>query len=99
MSARTEIVSSGVNFGTIQLLPGGQLILLMADHQTTGGFPRVAQVITADHSKLAQKKPGDVIRFKFTDLQTAEKLLVKQDRHLLQLQNACAFRLQEFINQ
>ncbi|MCU0237873.1 MAG: biotin-dependent carboxyltransferase family protein, partial [Pyrinomonadaceae bacterium] len=37
-----SLVSSAVNFGTIQLLPDGQLIILMADHQTTGGYPRIA---------------------------------------------------------
>jgi len=37
-----ELVSSPVNFGTIQMLPDGQLIVLMADHQTTGGYPRIA---------------------------------------------------------
>jgi antagonist of KipI len=93
-----ELVSSGVNFGTIQLLPGGQLILLMADHQTTGGYPRIAHVITAHHHKLAQMKPGDIISFQLTDLSTAENLLVKQQQHLLQLQNACKFRLQEYLN-
>lgn len=97
VNTNEEVVSSGVNFGTVQLLPGGQLIVLMADHQTTGGYPRVAHVITADHSKLAQMKPGDAIRFKVTDLPTAENLLIKQHQHLLQLQNACIFRLQEFI--
>ena len=92
------MISSGVNFGTIQLLPGGQLIVLMADHQTTGGYPRVAHVITAHHHKLAQMKPGDMIRFRFTDMPTAENLLIKQQQHLLQLQNACNFRLQQYIN-
>ena len=93
-----EVVSSGVSFGTVQLLPNGQLIVLMADHQTTGGYPRVAHVITADHSKLAQMKPGDAINFKFTDLPAAENLAIKQQQHLLQLQNACIFRLQQFMN-
>ncbi len=93
-----ELVSSGVSFGTLQLLPGGQLILLMADHQTTGGYSRIAHAITAHHHKLAQMKPGDTIRFQLTDLSTAENLLVKQQQHLLQLQNACKFRLQEYLD-
>ena len=93
-----ELISSGVSFGTLQLLPGGQLILLMADHQTTGGYPRVAHAITAHHHKLAQMKPGDTIRFQLTDLVTAENLLIKQQQHLLQLQNACKFRLQEYLD-
>lgn len=93
-----EIVSSGVSFGTVQLLPDGKLIILMADHQTTGGYPRVAHVISAHHSRLAQMKAGDKIRFHLTDQQTAEQLFLKQQQHLLQLQNACKFKLQEFLS-
>lgn len=92
-----EIISSGVSFGTVQLLPDGKLIVLMADHQTTGGYPRIAHVISAHHAKLAQMKAGDKIHFHFTDHRTAEELLIKQQRHLQQLQNACTFRLNEFL--
>ena len=95
---REEIVSSAVNFGTVQLLPDGKLIILMADHQTTGGYPRVSHVISAHHKKLAQMKAGDKIRFRLTNQQTAEKLFIKQQQHLQQLQNACTFRLQEYLN-
>ena len=55
----------------------------MADHQTAGGYPRVAQVITAHLSILAQKKPNDVIRFKMTTLEEAEKKIVNQKKYLL----------------
>lgn len=92
-----EIVSSGVSFGTIQLLPDGKLIILMADHQTTGGYPRIAHVITAHHSKLAQMNSGDVIHFQFTDQKKAEQLYIKQQQHLQQLQNACMLRLKEYF--
>jgi len=92
-----EIISSAVSFGTVQLLPDGKLIILMADHQTTGGYPRIAHVISAHHSKLAQMKAGDKIHFRLTDQQTAEELYIKQQHHLLQLQNACTFRLQEYF--
>lgn len=93
-----EVVSSGVSFGTVQLLPDGKLIILMADHQTTGGYPRVAHVISAHHSRLAQMKAGDKIHFRLTDQSKAEELLIKQQRHLQQLQNACKFRLEEFLH-
>jgi antagonist of KipI len=93
-----ELISSAVSFGTTQLLPDGQLIILMADHQTTGGYPRVAHVISSYHSRLAQMSTGDKIRFCFTNQQTAEELLIKQQQHLLQLQNACTFRLEKYIN-
>ena len=98
MDVNEEVVSSAVNFGTIQLLPGGQLTVLMADHQTTGGYPRLAHVISAHHSKLAQLKPGDTIRFRFVTMSTAEELLIKQHKHLVQLKNASVFRLQEYLN-
>ena len=71
-----ELVSSAVNFGTVQLLPDGHLIILMADHQTTGGYPRIAHVITAHLPKLAQLRPSDTIQFKWTDLEEAEQLLI-----------------------
>ncbi|HVE60275.1 MAG TPA: biotin-dependent carboxyltransferase family protein, partial [Chitinophagaceae bacterium] len=54
-----SLLSSAVNFGTIQLLPDGRLIILMADHQTTGGYPRVAHVISGDLSLLAQTNPNE----------------------------------------
>ncbi len=92
-----ELVSAAVNFGTVQLLPDGKLIILMADHQTTGGYPRIAHVITAHHSRLAQSKAGDKIHFKLTNLQKAEELLIKQQQHLQQLRNACTFRLEEYL--
>jgi antagonist of KipI len=92
-----EVISSAVSFGTIQLLPDGQLIILMADHQTTGGYPRVGHVIAANHSGLAQMRAGEKVCFRLVGQQIAEDLLLKQQQHLLQLQNACKFRLEEFI--
>ena len=97
-TVKEEVVSSAVDFGTIQLLPGKQIIILMADHQTTGGYPRVAHIISAHHSKIAQMKAGDEIYFRLTDQQSAENLLIEQHQHLLHLQNACKFKLEEFLN-
>ena len=98
-TTKDEVISSAVSFGTIQLLPDGKLIILMADHQTTGGYPRVGHIISAHHSKLAQLKGGDKIQFRLTDLQNAEDLFINQQQHLLQLQNACSFRLKEYFKQ
>jgi antagonist of KipI len=93
-----EVVSSAVSFGTVQLLPDGKLIILMADHQTTGGYPRIAHVISAHHSRLAQLRAGDKLYFRLIDPATAEDLFIKQQQHLHQLQNACTFRLQEYFH-
>lgn len=93
-----QLVSSAVCFGTVQLLPSGQLIILMADHQTAGGYPRIAHVISAHLPILAQKKPNDVMRFKMTSLEEAEKKLLNQKKYLQQLQIACKFRMEEFLD-
>jgi antagonist of KipI len=95
---KEEIVSSAVSYGTVQLLPDGKLIILMADHQTTGGYPRIAHVISAHHSRLAQLRPGDKVHFSITDMATAEELLVKQQLHLHHLQTACTYRLEEYFH-
>jgi len=98
-ATKTELVSSAVNFGTIQLLPDGQLIILMADHQTTGGYPRLGNIISAQLAMLAQMKAGDKIQFKFTDHQAAENLILKQQQHLTQLEIACKLRLENYIHE
>lgn len=94
LQTKEELVSSAVSFGTVQLLPDGQLIVLMADHQTTGGYPRVAHVISAHHSRLAQLNPGERIQFRFCDHAVAESMLAKQQQHVLQLEHACKFKLE-----
>ena len=58
-----EIISSGILPGTIQLTKSGQPVLLLADAQTSGGYYRIANVISADLDILAQLKPGDSLRF------------------------------------
>jgi antagonist of KipI len=92
-----ELITSGVNFGTIQLLPDGQLIILMADHQTTGGYPRIAHVISAHLPKLAQLRPSDCIKFNLTTIKTAEELLFARKKELQVLQRACADHLNALV--
>lgn len=89
----TEIISAAVAFGTIQLLPNGQLIVLMADHQTTGGYPRIGHVISAHLPKLAQCTPGEAIHLKAVGIDAAEELIFYHHRELQILQRACADRL------
>src|SRR5579871_391097 len=84
-----ELISSGVHFGTIQLLPDGQLIVLMADHQTTGGYPRIAHVISSHLPKLAQLRPSDCLQFRLVDIQLAEEIFFQQQKDLQILERAC----------
>ena len=93
-----ELISTAVTKGTIQLLPDGQLIILMADHQTTGGYPRVGHVISANIPSLAQMCAGEKFSLQKVDIVTAEKAFMEQERNLQQLQNACNFRLQQYLD-
>lgn len=92
---KAEILSTAVTRGTIQLLPNGQLIILMADHQTTGGYPRIGHIITADFSKLAQLKAGDSFRLKQITVQEAHQEILKQEMHLKQLEIGCKLRMSD----
>jgi antagonist of KipI len=98
LNQQEQLVSSAVNFGTVQLLPNGHMIILMADHQTTGGYPRVAHIISAHLPILAQKKVNDVLQFRMTDLVTAEQKLTNQQKYLQQLQIACKFKMENYLH-
>ncbi|SDN28608.1 antagonist of KipI [Paenibacillus sp. yr247] len=73
-----EIISEAVVQGTIQVPPSGQPILLMADCQTTGGYPRIAHIITADLPLVAQVKPGGTLRFREVSHREAQEQLLLQ---------------------
>ncbi len=77
-----EILSSAVDFGTIQLLPDGQMIILMADHQTTGGYPRIAHIVPTDLPLAAQLGANDKIAFKIVTQQRAEELIMDLEKDL-----------------
>lgn len=65
---KKEMISSGILPGTIQVSNGGKLTILMRDAQTTGGYPRIANVLQEDLNKLAQMKAGDEIYFEIVYL-------------------------------
>ncbi len=67
-----NIKSEGITKGSIQIPGDGQPIVLLSDHPTIGGYPKIANVISADYDKLVQKTPGTKIKFKLVDLPVAE---------------------------
>lgn len=77
-----DIISSAILPGTIQVPANGQPIILMADRPTTGGYARIATVISADLPFVAQMKPGDKIWFKEVSLQEAQNLYKKTEAFL-----------------
>ncbi|MFW5725960.1 MAG: biotin-dependent carboxyltransferase family protein [Bacteroidota bacterium] len=79
---KSNIVSAPVTMGTIQAPAGGQPLILMADRQTTGGYPRIALVATIDLPRVGQLKPGDTITFEEIGLEIAQRLLKERMRLL-----------------
>ena len=75
-------ISDGTAMGGLQVPPDGQPILLMADRQTTGGYPTIAVVISADLHLAGQLMPGDAIQFVMTSLAEAQTVLVTQRQQL-----------------
>jgi len=85
LETKTDMLSEAVSFGTIQVPSDGQPIILTADRQTTGGYPKIAQIASVDFSRIAQLKPGDKVRFTEIAHSVAEKLYLKREHSLLQL--------------
>ena len=90
-----KIFSSAVTRGTIQLLPSGQLIILMADHQTTGGYPVIAHVISSDVPALAQKRPQETVQFQIIRHAEAELRLMHQYKQIQIQQQKLAGKFKE----
>jgi antagonist of KipI len=77
-----DLVSSAVTTGAVQVPPGGEPIVLMVDRQTTGGYPVVAQIVTADLPFVAQMKPGDELSFSEVSITDAQDALRGMHRAL-----------------
>ena len=83
-----EARSAGVAFGTVQLPPDGAPIILMADRQTTGGYPRLGEIATVDLPSLAQRRPGDRVQLVYVSLAEAQRLYLARERTVLALRIA-----------
>ncbi|RPH32167.1 MAG: biotin-dependent carboxyltransferase family protein [Bacteroidales bacterium] len=74
-----DIISAGISIGTIQITGNGQPIILMADRQTTGGYTRLANLISNDLTLVAQLKPSDRVRFREVSLEKAQEQLFNRE--------------------
>jgi antagonist of KipI len=79
LEASREMITEGVSLGAIQVPPSGQPIILFVEQQTTGGYPKIAYVISADLHSLGQLRPRDEIRFKRIEMSEARSLLIQQE--------------------
>lgn len=92
-----EMYSEAVTNGSIQVPRSGQPIILMTDHQSTGGYPRIAQVASVDLPLLAQLPPNSRISFKKMTIAAAEQLLLKQREGLRRLHKRVIRKLESLI--
>ncbi len=83
--AHADFVSDGIATGAVQVPGSGQPIVLLADHQTTGGYPKIATVISADVPAIGRRKPGDTVRFAAIDVAAAEDIRRQQEAALRDL--------------
>lgn len=79
------MLTEGVALGAIQVPPDGQPIILFVEHQTTGGYPKPANVISADFWRLGQMRPRDEVRFEKVTIERALELLQAQEKWLYSL--------------
>lgn len=82
VDARREMITEGVSLGAIQVTPSGQPIILFVEQQTTGGYPKIGNVISADLHSLGQLRPRDEVRFDRVEMHEALALLREQEEVL-----------------
>lgn len=85
-----DIISDATPLGVLQVPASGQPILLMADRQTAGGYPKIATAITADMATAGQLGPGDTISFRVCPAREALAALIAQERALMALEAAAS---------
>jgi len=74
-----NMTTEGAPLGAIQVTPSGEPVILCVDHQTTGGYPKIACVISADHWRIGQMRPRQMVRFVHVSFEEARRLLLEQE--------------------
>ena len=85
--AEANIKSEGLIKGVIQVPPDGNPIIMLSDHGTIGGYPKIAKVITSDLCKVCQLKPNDKFKFQLESIEEAENFRIKQESFFEQIEN------------
>lgn len=78
----SELLMEGTSLGAIQILPNGQPVIVFVDQQTTGSYPKIANVIAADLHRIGQIRPKERIRFKLVSVENALQFLKQQEEML-----------------
>ena len=91
-----ELISEAVAFGSIQVPADGNPIVLLADRQTTGGYPKIGQVASVDLPLISQLKPGQQLRFKEISLADAQQCWIEQEQMIRQIKAAIKLKREEW---
>ena len=89
----SDLLSSAVAPGTVQVPPDGQPIVLLADAQTIGGYPQLAHVIGVDLPLLAQLRPGDSVRFRVVSIEEAQERWLAREQALAMLREGLSQKI------
>ncbi|MCR2821572.1 biotin-dependent carboxyltransferase family protein [Lederbergia panacisoli] len=96
---KVELITEGTTFGSIQVPPNGEPIILMADRQPTGGYPKIGEVISCDLPRLSQLRPGEPIRFQEISLKEAQRLIIAEERELKEMKAVCLLKWRDIQNE
>ena len=98
LTSQVEFLSEAVTMGTIQVPNDGQPIILMADCQTIGGYPKIGTVASIDFSVLAQAMPGEKLTFKEIPINEAQRLLIEREHAFSELRNGISLAIRRMKN-
>lgn len=77
-----DIISDGITTGSVQISSSGMPIVMLADHQTTGGYAKIGTVISTDIPAIGQRKPGEKVRFSYISVEESQKLYLERKKYL-----------------
>jgi antagonist of KipI len=91
-----ELISEAVAFGSVQVPADGNPIVLLADRQTTGGYPKIGQVASVDLPLISQLKPGESLKFRKITVAHAQQLYIEQEQQIRQLKLGIQLKREEW---
>ena len=92
----SEMISEAVAFGSIQVPSDGNPIVLLADRQTTGGYPKIGQIASVDLPLISQLKPGDQLSFRKISLEESQALYIGQEQQIQQIKAGIQLKREEW---
>lgn len=86
--SKVDIISDGIPFGAVQIPSGGKPIVMLSDRQTTGGYAKIAAVISSDLPAFVQRRPGDKVRFAKISMWDAQRISQLEENEIQQLRSS-----------